>query len=154
NQLVKQSVRTGSSPTQQYTTASYERDVWGEVTGAVTPQSTVTCEYDRLGRVRKQTFVDATAKMPDDSAPTDGTHYREFGYDAAGNRVLVRDVSRPRISTGPETSKWHTEMRADETWSVYDPMNRVVATYDPGNRSTVYKLDTLGRVVEKQDRNY
>jgi RHS repeat-associated protein len=161
NQLLVVKVRSAQGPSDpEFTvTARYVRDIWGEVTQSVTPTGTINYAYDRLGRLSKQTFVDNSAKMPDGTAPTDGTHYTQFGYAPNGNRIAVRDMIRPKITTDiglPDkpTSMWYSDFRSDLTQSVYDPMGNVVATYDPGNRSTVYKYDYLGRVIEKQDRNY
>jgi RHS repeat-associated protein len=151
NQLVKQKVYSGDGADNGYITTKYTRDVWGDVTSTVSPQSTVTYAFDRLGRLTRQVYIDPSVKLPNSS------HYTEFGYDVAGNRVLVRDMVLTKIVLSPTSttqSQWASEYRSDETWSVYDPLNRVVATYDPGNRATLYKFDTLGEVIEKQDRNY
>ena len=84
SERVKSNLVVGADP---WTTTTYTRNVWGEATKVETPATTVSYEFDGLGRQTKQTL--------------NAAHYIQTAYDPAGNQVLVTDRVQTLVAVAP-----------------------------------------------------
>ena len=134
------------TPTEQIDAAGaryvYTNDEFGRARRIVDPLGRVrTVEYDGANSLPSRVFLD-------------GQLVSVYGFDAYGNRVLIRDASGAATTadyspSGPVLSS--TDAMGATTRSAYDANGNLTAVTDALGNSTTYRYDALGRLLEEQD---